>query len=367
MRITRFIANNFRNFSHLEVKPGPGINVVFGENGSGKTSFLEGIYLFGFGRSFRPGGFRPLIKSGADEFTLFCEGHDASDVDSQQRFGMSRNVNGEHQLRINGSKEARLADLAKNVPVQLFTPESVEVIAGGPSTRRQLVDWGVFHVEHSFFGLWSNYNKVLRHRNKLLKTKRLNYSQAEDKYWVQQLCLYGQEITEQRQGYVERLGKYLKPIAQTFLPDVTLDVSLKVGWDSNKTLSDALSGSISNDVKYGHTSVGPHKADLQIIADGVAAKERLSRGQIKVLVASMKLAQARLLNEATGLACIIIVDDLTSELDRDNQRKFCELLEDSDNQVFISSVSIDSLSDNFKKEPAMFHVEHGILKRHIEN
>ena len=130
---------------------------------------------------------------------------------------------------------------------------------------------------------------------------------------MQQLCLYGQEITEQRQGYVERLGKYLKPIAQTFLPDVTLDVSLKVGWDSNKTLSDALSRSISNDVKYGHTSVGPHKADLQIIADGVAAKERSARGQDKVLVAD-EPAQARLLNEATGLACIIIVDDLTSEL-----------------------------------------------------
>ena len=367
MWLTRFIGKNFRNFSEFEIRPENGVNIVFGENGSGKTSLLEGLYLFGFGRSFRPGGFKPLIQEGSERFTLFIEGELTSSDSTAHRYGMSRDIHGQQQLKINGATDVRLADLAKNIPVQLFTPESVEVIAGGPSVRRHLIDWGVFHVEHSFFSLWASYNKVLRHRNKLLKMGRGKYAASEDKYWLEQLCEYGEQITQLRQQYLDRLGKYLQQTIHSFLPDVTLEVSLKCGWDKSKRLSVALSDAIENDVKYGYTTVGPHKADLQIIADGVTAKERLSRGQMKVVVASIKLAQAELMNELCNKRCIVIVDDLTSELDANNQKIFCRLLEESGSQVFLSSVSLHKLAENFTKDPAMFHVEHGILKRHIEN
>lgn len=366
MRLARFVGENFRNFRRFEFSPGNNVNIIFGDNGSGKTSLLEALYLFGFGRSFRPGGFRPLINSAADSFTLFIEATSDTENTSPNRFGMSRSHSGDMQLRINGSGNAKVSELAGYFPLQLFTPESVDIVAGGPSLRRQLLDWGVFHVEHRFFETWSNYSKVLQHRNKLLKQSRNNYSSAQDKFWLDHLTEYGTQITDLRHKYLSELRKYFLDTTKLFLPNVTLDVSLKVGWDSNKEFGDALQTAVSNDIKYGHTTVGPHKADLTITADGVLAKEYLSRGQMKVLVASLKLSQAQLLQEITGKSCIIIVDDLTSELDDDNQRKFCSVLENSGSQVFLSTVSIDNLTENFSEIPDMFHVEQGILKRHIE-
>lgn len=366
MRFKRVVGQGFRNFNRFTFEPSSKVNVIFGENGSGKTSLLESIYLFGFGRSFRPGGFRPLIKESSESYTLFAEGVSDLHSDRPSKFGMQRSLKGQQELRINGSKDVRLAELAKQIPVQLFTPESVEVIVGGPAHRRQLLDWGVFHVEHSFFNLWSSYNKVLKHRNSLLKQRKGNVGK-EDDYWVSQLALFGENITSLRASYVDKLSKYILRIAHYFLPNVTIELSLKVGWDQSKRLEEALADSKATDTKYGHTSVGPHKADLNIVADGVSAKERLSRGQLKVLMASMMLAQTELVRELTGESCIVIVDDLTSELDSSNQKKFCELLEESGNQVFITAVEKADLIQNFKKEPELFHVEHGLLQYYNEN
>lgn len=366
MRFKKLVGNEFRNFSSFALDPSEKINLIYGPNGSGKTSLLEAIYLFGFGRSFRPGGYKPLIKEGTDKFTLFAEVMSEGSNKSASRFGLSRHLQGQQQLRINGQSNVRLAELARNIPVQLFTPESVEVILGGPGSRRQLLDWGVFHVEHSFFSLWANYSKVLKHRNQLLKRTK-DKKTSEDRYWREQLSYYGEQITDLRQSYVLELTKYLQEMTQSFLPDVTLDVSLRVGWDSAKSLPEALDSALVTDARYGHTSVGPHKADLAVSADGSPAKERLSRGQLKVVVASLKLAQAEFYRQKRDENCVIVVDDLSSELDQLNQEIFCRLLENTDNQVFITSVNPDDIRDKFKQEPKMFHVEHGILQSHIEN
>lgn len=366
MRLSLIKGGNFRNFQSFEVSPDPYINIIFGENGSGKTSFLEAVYLFGFGRSFRAGGYKTLVNNSADSFTLFATGAEDNDR-SSGKYGLSRSITGELQLRINGQAAVRISDLVQQFPLQLFTPDSVDVITSGPSVRRQLIDWGVFHVEPQFFSAWSSYNKLLRHRNKLLKISKGKPRPTEDRFWIEQLVSYGDKINQLRANYLLMLDKYLTPTAKTFLADVTLDISLKQGWDKDKSLSDALKGSVTNDYKYGHTTVGPHKADLSIYANGHVAKEYLSRGQMKVVVASFKLAQARLLKEKTGKQCIFVVDDLTSELDEHNQKIFCSLLEESQHQIFLSSVNVDTLIENFTKKPAMFHVEHGILKRHIEN
>lgn len=365
MRLEQLKGIDFRNLSSFEVGPGSSINVIFGQNGSGKTSLLESIYILGFGRSFRPGGFRSIVKDGASSFTVFASGRHPDSTQSE-KLGLYRDLKGEQRIKINGVSTPRLSDLARHVPVQLFTPESVELITGSPSLRRQFLDWGVFHVEHSFFRLWSNYNKVLKHRNRLLKDSR-GQRAKDDRYWTQQLATLGEEINNLRLSYLDKLRKYINEMSTTFLPNVTLDISLRSGWDSRKALAESLEEALPSDLKYGHTSSGPHKADLKILANNSLAKERLSRGQQKVLVASLKLAQAEHYKEETGEGCIILVDDLNSELDIENSKKLCQLLEQSDNQVFITVVNNDELNEQFKTEPKVFHVEHGVLKSHIEN
>ena len=139
--------SHFRNFKEVATSPDRHINLITGSNGSGKTSLLEAIYLLGFGRSFRPGGFRQLINEHADQFTIFCRTENHS-------IGVRRTTSGDQTLRLDNANATKMSEVARLVPVQLLTPESVDILLEGPSLRRQFLDWGVFHVEHSFYSDW---------------------------------------------------------------------------------------------------------------------------------------------------------------------------------------------------------------------
>ncbi|PYE30478.1 DNA replication and repair protein RecF [Idiomarina fontislapidosi] len=362
MRLNALKTNNFRNFKRFDLEPSPSANLIGGVNGSGKTSLIEAIYLLGFGRSFRPGGYKQLINHNESEFTVFCEA--LSDVGEVVKLGVRRTSDGETQLRLNGDTVHRLSEIARHIPVQLFTPESVELILSGPSLRRQFMDWGVFHVEHSFYELWVAYTKSLKQRNHLLRSKG---DPRQDSFWRAQLARLGQDINELRTRYIQEIENFITKSATFFLPDVKLEVSLKQGWEQNSDLSEALEKHTERDRRYGHTSVGPHKADLKLLIDGIDAKLVLSRGQLKLLVASLKLAQAAHYNAKKDSSCIFLVDDITSELDEANQKKFITALEQLGCQSFITAIDSEPVARLFKQNPRMFHVEHGILKQQTEN
>ncbi|WP_417435521.1 DNA replication/repair protein RecF [Idiomarina abyssalis] len=352
MFIETLSLSHFRNFSEVALSPSPQINLITGDNGSGKTSLLEAIYLLGFGRSFRSGGFRQLIKEGNSGFTVFCRSKDYS-------IGVRRSGDGEQSLRLNGANVQRMSDVARLVPVQLLTPESVDILLEGPGQRRQFIDWGVFHVEHSFYSDWVAYTQLLKQRNSLLKQRSLPV--REDKYWKEQLAYYGERISKSREKYLEELNDYIQELAKSFLSDVTMEVRLKSGWDTSQSLFDALESHTEKDKKYGFTSVGAHKADIKVIADGVEVKHRLSRGQLKTAITALKLAQGKHYQKIKKQPCIYLVDDLTSELDSRNQALLCRELENLDAQVFITAITGKQLSDKFQKSPRMFHVEHGVI------
>ncbi|MBL73909.1 DNA replication/repair protein RecF [Idiomarina baltica] len=362
MRLNALKAINFRNFKRFDFEPSPYANLIGGLNGSGKTSLIEAIYLLGFGRSFRPGGYKQLINSSESDFTVFCEA--MSDTDEVFKIGLRRTSEGEVQLRLNGETVHKLSEIARFIPVQLFTPESVELILGGPSLRRQFMDWGVFHVEHTFYELWVAYTKSLKQRNFLLRSKG---DVRQDAFWRAQLARLGEEIIQLRIRYIQEIENFITKSATFFLPDVKLEVGLKQGWDQSLSLADALDKHTERDRRYGHTSIGPHKADIKLTVDGIDAKLVLSRGQLKLLVASLKLAQAAHYNEKEDSSCIFLVDDITSELDEANQKKFITALEGLKCQSFITAIDSSPVARLFKQNPKMFHVEHGILKQQTEN
>lgn len=344
--------SHFRNFKEVAISPDRHINLITGSNGSGKTSLLEAIYLLGFGRSFRPGGFRQLINEHADQFTIFCR-------TANHSIGVRRNTSGDQTLRLDNANATKMSEVARLVPVQLLTPESVDILLEGPSLRRQFLDWGVFHVEHSFYKNWVSYTQILKQRNSLLK--QYSASATQDKYWLEQLAYYGELISVSRENYLKELSDYIQELAKSFLSNVTIEVRLKKGWDSTQSLFSALESHTEKDKKYGFTSVGPHKADIKILADGVDVKHRLSRGQLKTLVSALKLAQGKHFQSVKGESCVYLVDDLTSELDADNQRLLCQQLEKLNAQVFVTAITGKQLSDKFQKSPKMFHVEHGAI------
>lgn len=360
MRLERLHIESFRNFDQVQLELAPHINVISGANGSGKTSFLEAIYCLGFGRSFRTHQVRQIVQDDKDALTLFARLTEAAETQHVYKVGYRRHRSGEAQIKIDGNTEKGFAALARLVPVQLVTPESVELITGGPRLRRQFVDWGLFHVEQSFYPVWTNYVRLLKQRNSLLR-QGLHHRQ-DGSYWDQQLAVAGEQVAKARAVYINSLNQQLDHYCQRFLPDYQFRFKLSSGWHQDETLLDALKSKVELDRKQGFTSVGPHKAEWQIRADGVDARERLSRGQLKLLTAGLRLVQSQDYKERRGQPCIILVDDLPAELDERNQAILCDALQESGSQVFITTIDEQKIKSHFKDaQIQLFHVEHGTM------
>lgn len=364
MQLERLHIEKFRNFSSSQLEFAPQVNLICGANGSGKTSLLEAIYCLGFGRSFRTHQIKQVVQDDQDAFTLFAKlvapvvGSDECDT---HKIGYRRFRNGEAQIKVDGEIERRFAALARLIPVQLITPESVELITGGPKLRRQFLDWGLFHVEQSFYPMWTSYVRLLKQRNALLRQGQ--HQRQDGVYWDQQLAVAGEQVAEARVAYVESLNGLLNDYCRLFLPQYDFKFKLNHGWARDEhSLLDGLQARLETDRKQGFTSSGPHKAEWQIRVDGVDARERLSRGQLKLLVSALRLVQSQDYKLKRGQSCIVLVDDLPAELDVENQHKMCRALQQSGSQVFITAIDENKIKSHFSDtETQLFHVEHGTI------
>ncbi|MFY8274610.1 DNA replication/repair protein RecF [Pseudoalteromonas sp. SSDWG2] len=360
MSITSFSLNNFRNIEAATFSPEL-INVIYGENGSGKTSFLEAIYFLSHGRSFRTNKHRSVIKDTADYFTLHAKKRSNN---LTIPLGLKKDVSGETQVKIQGKTSRRISDLAQVLPVQVITPESYSFFFGGPKERRAFIDLGVFHVEHDFFVHWQNFNKVHKQRNALLKSKPANARAMLD-VWDKEFVRLSETITKLRESYIERFKALFFDRLCTELDLLNgLDIEFNWGWKSDESLADILMQYRDRDLMRGYTSKGPHKADLTIKTSLGPVENAFSRGQLKLLLYALKVAQNSLIEQETGKQSILLIDDLPSELSEDTKSKVGQLLAHCDSQIFITTIESDSVSavlDALDKPTALFHVKHGEL------
>jgi DNA replication and repair protein RecF len=357
MALARFTATAVRNLQPLTLAPSPRINILYGDNGSGKTSLLEAIHLLGLARSFRSSRLQPVIQNEVAACTVFGEVRRPDG--SNCNLGISRNRQGESHIRINGESVRTAAELAHALPLQLINPDSFALLEGSPKVRRQFLDWGVFHVEQRFLGAWQRLQKALRQRNAGLRRGTLD--PASQAAWDREMCLAGDEIDGYRRSYISSLKPVFEEVlaALVQLPELTL--SYYRGWDKDRDLSEVLLGMRDRDQQLGHTHAGPQRADLRLRIGSHNAAEILSRGQQKLVVCALRIAQGRLLNQARRGQCIYLVDDLPAELDAQHRRVLCRLIEDLGCQAFITCVDPQILGNDWRADTpvSMFHVEHG--------
>lgn len=360
MKLDRVQITRFRNLSSVSFAPSPSLTVIRGVNGSGKSSLLEALYYLGFGRSFRTNKHGSVIQHEEDAFSVFssCKNDDGDVL----KLGIQRSRNENFTCSINGQHSTKLSDLVSLVPIQLFTPQSTDLIIGSPAERRRFCDWGLFHVKHQFQLLSAQYTKFLKHRNALLK-QQANLMAPENLYWESQFAELGERLTDNREDYVQSIVPIFKEYAKEFLPNFDVDLSYYKGWEKDLSLSESLVKKRDYDGKIGHTSSGPHKADLKLKVNGVNAQELLSRGQLRMAVAALQMSQTRLLNTATQRKSIFLLDDVGAELDADKREQFIDGLLDMDTQVFVTAIESSQLAFIQKyNEKKMFHVEHGSVK-----
>ena len=341
-----------RNIHQSSIKPSPGINLITGENGSGKSSLLEAIFILGRARSFRASNIKQVIQF--EQTELIVSGH--SKQQSDHVFHLGIQLNGKNcEIRLNQEKSSK-AELAYSLPVLLIHPKSYVLLDGGPQVRREFLDWGVFNYEHDFLVNWRKFKKVLLQRNSLLKSKQTNQINV----WNTELVQYGTIVSNYRKKYLEKLQTVFLEICHHFLDFEKVELMYVSGWDDSNSFIFALESDFEKDLRYGFTHSGPHRSDFSLMIDGRLAKNVVSRGQLKLLMLSLKLAQVKLINTGKTNSVCLLIDDLTAELDSHNKAKLLQYLSSLDCQVFMSTTELSNFGDlsaleNYK----VFHVEQG--------
>ncbi|MEC5320169.1 DNA replication/repair protein RecF [Brenneria populi subsp. brevivirga] len=353
MALTRLLIKDFRNIAAADLALAPGFNFLVGANGSGKTSVLEAIYTLGHGRAFRSVQAARVIRHEQPEFVL----HGRIDAPERERsVGLSKNRQGDGKVRIDGSDGHKVAELAQLLPIQLITPEGFTLLNGGPKYRRAFLDWGCFHNEPGFFSAWSNMKRLLRQRNAALRQVG-RYGQL--RAWDQELAPLAERISEWRAQYAEAIADDIAATCTQFLPEFSLSFAFQRGWDKESDYAELLERQFERDRMLGYTSLGPHKADFRIRAGGVAVEDMLSRGQLKLLMCALRLAQGEFLTRCNGLRCLYLIDDFASELDSTRRRLLAERLKATRAQVFVSAIGAEQIADMMGENGKMFRVEQG--------
>ena len=346
-----------RNINRLDIEPIATVNILHGENGSGKTSILESIHLLASGRSFRTSKLDPLINSDKDEAVVFARLVDGKEI------GLSKSRRQKHHLKFRSEKQSNWENVARELPCQILDSNSFLLLEGGPKSRRQFLDWGVFHVEHGFVENWRRTKKSIANRNLLLRQRSPDFSQIAA--WDFELSLSAKEVHRARVEYFQLfLPLFLKLYREmNGIDSDALRIDYECGWDADKGLADVLVENRDIDVRYGATQSGPHRADLSLRIGRNRAVDILSRGQQKILVSAMKIAQGLLLSQALDRKCIFLVDDLPSELDHDNRAAILSQLVSMGSQIFVTCVEIAGILDSLPGQTklATFHVERGTI------
>ena len=351
MSLAELRIENLRCIETAALEFSPELNLIAGENGAGKTSILEAIFLLGRGRSFRTRSSEKLIRHGQPKLVVYGRTDDMP----PKHAGIEIASDGGTRARINGENAASLLELSGVVPVQAIDPEIHKLVDQGPERRRRWLDWLVFHVEPSFAVHWSRYNRALKQRNAALKS-----GAAVIDAWDKEMVTNGVAITQARQRILERLLPRLK---QTFERFGALDVSagFSSGWSAECSFEEALRSHRDRDRQRGTTTAGPHRADVTLRRAHRAARETLSRGQQKLTAVAMIITPLQLLQDEQGMRAVLLLDDPAAELDdRNLQRLFAEL---SSLRCQMIATSLTPETALFQAPKATFHVEQGRVIR----
>lgn len=348
--ISEIRLESFRCFNSASLEPGPQLNVIAGLNASGKTSLLEAIFILGRGTSFRSSKVDAAIQFGAEQFTVFGslgEG-DAS------RVGVAVSRGDGLSVRID-SRPGTRAELVRALPVQVLEPASHELIAGPPAVRRQFLDWSVFHVEQIFLEAWQQYRRALQQRNAALK----QHSMAAAWAWDSTLSSTGLLVDQCRRRLMERMVEPVRRVGNSLL-DVDIELRYQSGWSEGTELAAALVAARDRDQQLCSTSVGPHRADLVVTVRERRARDTVSRGQEKLVVAALTLAQIEVVAAAVGRPVVLLVDEPGADLDRHHLRKLLAAVLAAPVQAFVTSLEPELLE--IPESGRLFHVEQGSVR-----
>lgn len=344
--ITELNLVGFRCFPKSEIHFSDSVNLILGDNGSGKSSLIEAIYLLGRGKSFRTTHNSDLINSESCQAIATLKGS----TSSHESFFLGCSIEKSKLFfKLNSSSVRKRSTLLDIQPLQLFTPTAHQLIDSGPVFRRRFLDWGLFHVEQYYRSKFDIFTKILKQRNHALKNLSPDLSQ-----WTDEFVNISCEIDQYRQDYSQKLYKYFSSVQKDLGQNFISELMYSSGWAPNKDLKLTLLDSYKREIKQGFTQYGPQKADLKFsFPDSV--RNNLSRGQQKITVFALQMAQCLLLRDLLGIETLLLMDDLSSELDKSNLNLLIDYIASQKFQAVVSLIDDHNVST--QKNISRFHVE----------
>lgn len=358
MYLQRLTIENCRIIEKWEGELSTHTNLLIGDNASGKSSFIEGLCVLSRGRSFRTTRIADIIRSGSHTVTVAGQVVDPY-THSDFPIGIAKTVNST-QIRINHADVKQQAELSNHLPLTVIHPDTIALIVGSPQHRRALIDWVAFYQGNDFHQDWRNYQRILKQRNVCLKDSNQHYAL---RYWTEQLVALLPRIHQHRQQALQALQESLTRL-ETLLTHVgALSLVLTTGLPGHvrletETLLRFFSDKQEQEIRQGTTLYGAHRADVTINVEGELAARVASRGQLKLLGIALLLAQSMAITASDVKRGIIAIDDLASELDKQNQDILYQILKGTQQQLIVTGTRQPAM-DELWEQAQVFHVKQG--------
>lgn len=344
MHIERLRGTGFRNLAPFDLTLSPRVVVVRGHNGQGKTNLLEALHLCATGRSFRLAPPGEMLGHGLSQALL-----DAVFVHREVRHAVDVSLGPKQRtVRIDEKPLRRLARLVELVNVVSFFPDDLRIVKGSPEERRRFLDRLVANQQPTFVDASLDYLKALRSRNALLRqAKALDVALLEA--FDEPLVRLGTFIHEARVQALSALAPGAAELFASMMPGLHLAMQLHAGLpeydgsDFAQAFRAALKQRRRTDLARGLTTAGPHRADVQFTIDAHDGRAFASQGQQRTLVLALKLAELRGVQALYGTAPILLLDDVSSELDRERARLLFDAIRGMEGQVWVSTTGAVAL------------------------
>lgn len=374
MRIHTLTLRHFRNYEVLQQSFSPGINLLIGENGQGKTNLMEAIYLLATSKSMRASRDQEMIGWESGMTVVSGEVERDTQPGVTLEVGISRNDG--KSLSVNGQTCHRVTEFVSLLQAVTFCAEDIEIVRGEPDKRRRFLNLEISQMSPRYCQNIGVYRRVLEQRNQLLRSARDHPEQrapAHLEIWTERLCKEGAAIIDARAQFLERLAELLKPIhARLTGTQETIGINYRACVELGEgqrpsverieeLLQERARDREENEVRRGATLVGPHRDEIVFLIDGQPARKFGSQGQQRTLTLSIKLAERLMMEGAAGEPPVLLLDDVLSELDEKRREQVLEEISDS-GQIFISATEAELLSGSTLKRASIYRVGNGGLE-----
>lgn len=356
MALHTLYIQNLRIIEHLELSLARDATLFYGENGAGKTSILEAIDFLSRGRTFRSRNIGPILRNKSKQ--IIARGK-VVEGEQTATLGIQKSAD-EIKLHCDQQKTQSIATHASYLPVITIHPDSHMLIQGGARYRRNYLDWSAFHVKPDFLKEWRKFNKCLRQRNHILRNSTEKI--LELPAWTKEFSNSSKAMDQTRLRIFNEIAPIFDEFSSKLLPECKLELSYLKGWPKQQTLEEALEAVRAKELKYKTTRLGPQRADIKITLDQHDANQAASRGQQKLIAISLLLAQIQHLQKHSARNCIVLLDDIKAELDKQHAHAVFAALQSLKCQVFLSAIEPDDIDLSGWENTKMFHVKQGKCK-----